>query len=113
MMISSRIWAMLHPATSCSHVASETVAVSWSSSTSLISTCSRSDHNTLSTVPLIVSSSCASALQEAGIVQQHEDASYTLTREGANLLRALAPLNDWALDWVERERLRNDRNEMS
>ena len=52
-------------------------------------------------------------LQEAGIVQQNEDATYTLTQEGTHLLRALAPLNDWALDWAERERLRNDRNERS
>ena len=45
-------------------------------------------------------------LQEAGIVQQNEDADYTLTQEGIHLLRALATLNDWALDWAERERSR-------
>lgn len=49
-------------------------------------------------------------LQEAGIVQQNEDADYTLTREGTTLLQSLAPLNDWALHWAEREHLHNDRH---
>jgi DNA-binding HxlR family transcriptional regulator len=42
-------------------------------------------------------------LQEAGIIQQNEDAGYTLTPEGATLLHYLAPLNDWALRWADRE----------
>ena len=49
-------------------------------------------------------------LQEAEIVQQNEDADYTLTQEGTILLRSLAPLNDWALHWAERERLQNGRD---
>ncbi len=44
-----------------------------------------------------------SELQEAGIVEQNEQADYTLTQEGAILLHTLAPLNDWALRWAERE----------
>jgi DNA-binding HxlR family transcriptional regulator len=52
-------------------------------------------------------------LQEAGIVQQNEDADYTLTQDGLTLLQSLAPLNDWALHWAKRERLQNDRHEMS
>lgn len=52
-------------------------------------------------------------LQEAGIVQQNEDADYMLTQNGMTLLQSLAPLNDWALHWAERERLQHDRNEMS
>ena len=52
-------------------------------------------------------------LQEAGIVQQNEDANYMLTQNGMTLLQSLAPLNDWALHWAERERLQHDRNEMS
>ena len=49
-------------------------------------------------------------LQETGIVQQNEDADYTLTQEGIILLRSLAPLNDWALHWADRERLQLDRD---
>lgn len=49
-------------------------------------------------------------LQEAGIVQQNEDTTYTLTQEGTTLLRSLASLNDWALHWAERERLQQDEN---
>lgn len=49
-------------------------------------------------------------LQEAEIVQQNESGTYALTREGLDLLQALAPLNDWACHWAERERLHNDRN---
>lgn len=52
-------------------------------------------------------------LQEAGIVQQNEGADYTLTQDGITLLQSLAPLNDWAFHWAERERLQNDRHEMS
>jgi len=52
-------------------------------------------------------------LQEAEIVQQNEDADYMLTQNGMTLLQSLAPLNDWALHWAERERLQDDRNEMS
>lgn len=48
-------------------------------------------------------------LQEAGIVQQNEDAHYTLTQEGTILLQSLTPLNDWALHWAERERLQHDQ----
>jgi DNA-binding HxlR family transcriptional regulator len=44
-------------------------------------------------------------LQEAGIVLQNEDTEYTLTTEGATLLHYLAPLNDWALQWANRERV--------
>ena len=33
-----------------------------------------------------------------------EDARYALTAEGADLLQCLAPLNDWATRWAERER---------
>lgn len=49
-----------------------------------------------------------SELQEAGIIQQNEQASYMLTQEGVLLLRTLAPLNDWALRWAERERVPPD-----
>ena len=48
-------------------------------------------------------------LQEAGIVQQNEDATYILTQEGTTLFQSLAPLNDWALHWAERERLQQDQ----
>jgi DNA-binding HxlR family transcriptional regulator len=44
-------------------------------------------------------------LQEAGVVQQDEHAEYSLTPEGTALLHTLAPLNDWALHWAERERM--------
>ena len=47
-------------------------------------------------------------LQEAGIAQQNEDATYSLTQEGTTLLQSLAPLNDWAQNWAERERLPRD-----
>jgi DNA-binding HxlR family transcriptional regulator len=47
-------------------------------------------------------------LQEAGIVQQNEDADYMLTQNGTTLLQSLAPLNDWAQNWAERERLPRD-----
>ena len=40
-------------------------------------------------------------LQDARIVQQNEDADYTLTQEGVALLQSLAPLNDWAFHWAE------------
>jgi DNA-binding HxlR family transcriptional regulator len=48
-------------------------------------------------------------LREAGIVWHDEDAAYALTQEGADLLGALAPLNDWALRWAEREHPRSSR----
>jgi DNA-binding HxlR family transcriptional regulator len=47
-------------------------------------------------------------LQKAGIVRQNEDATYSLTQEGTTLLQSLAPLNDWAQNWAERERLQHD-----
>lgn len=47
-------------------------------------------------------------LQETGIVQQNEDADYTLTQDGTTLLRSLAPLNDWALHWAKREHLQHE-----
>lgn len=49
-----------------------------------------------------------SELQEAGIIQQNEQAYYMLTQEGVLLLHSLAPLNDWALRWAERERVPPD-----
>jgi DNA-binding HxlR family transcriptional regulator len=49
-------------------------------------------------------------LQEAGIVEQNKDADYKLTQDGNTLLQSLAPLNDWALHWAERERLQHDRH---
>ncbi len=48
-------------------------------------------------------------LQEADIVLQNERGMYTLTPEGLHLLQALAPLNEWALHWAERERLHLDQ----
>jgi len=48
-------------------------------------------------------------LQEAGIVEQNEDADYSLTQRGTLLLRDLAPLNDWALHWAEYQRLQHER----
>jgi DNA-binding HxlR family transcriptional regulator len=48
-------------------------------------------------------------LQEAGIVQQNEDATYSLTKAGTTLLHSLAPLNDWAQNWAEHERLQQDQ----
>jgi DNA-binding HxlR family transcriptional regulator len=47
-------------------------------------------------------------LQEAEIVQQNEDATYSLTQEGTVLLHSLAPLTDWAQRWAERERMSHD-----
>jgi DNA-binding HxlR family transcriptional regulator len=52
-------------------------------------------------------------LQDAGIVQQNEGGSYILTQEGIDLLQALAPFNDWALRWAERERLSHERDSKS
>jgi DNA-binding HxlR family transcriptional regulator len=49
-------------------------------------------------------------LQEAGIIQQNEDAGYTLTPEGGTLLHYLAPLHGWALRWAERELANHERN---
>jgi hypothetical protein len=47
-------------------------------------------------------------LQEADIIRQSERGMYTLTPEGLHLLQALAPLNEWALLWAERERSHQD-----
>lgn len=47
-------------------------------------------------------------LQEAGIVQRNEDATYNLTQEGTLLLQSLAPLQEWALRWAERDCLPHD-----
>jgi DNA-binding HxlR family transcriptional regulator len=41
-------------------------------------------------------------LRDAGIVNVHAGEGYTLTREGHALLRALAPLHEWAARWGER-----------
>ena len=41
-------------------------------------------------------------LSEAGIVEQSDDQAYGLSPEGAALLRALEPLNEWAARWGER-----------
>lgn len=48
-------------------------------------------------------------LQEADIVRQSEQGMYALTPEGLHLLQALAPLNEWALRWAERERSHHDQ----
>ena len=42
-------------------------------------------------------------LEEADIVQQNEEGTYTLTQEGFDLLQLLTPLNGWAHRWAERE----------
>ncbi len=39
-------------------------------------------------------------LREAGIVEAGEPSGYGLTREGADLLVALAPLHGWAERWA-------------
>jgi DNA-binding HxlR family transcriptional regulator len=41
-------------------------------------------------------------LREAGVVEVHEEEGYKLTAEGEALLRALAPLHEWAARWGER-----------
>jgi DNA-binding HxlR family transcriptional regulator len=41
-------------------------------------------------------------LREAGVLAQEEGAGYQLTREGAGLLAALAPLDGWARQWARR-----------
>jgi DNA-binding HxlR family transcriptional regulator len=41
-------------------------------------------------------------LREAGVVEVHEQEGYKLTAEGEALLRALAPLHEWAARWGER-----------
>jgi DNA-binding HxlR family transcriptional regulator len=40
-------------------------------------------------------------LQEAGIVLQDGQGSYTLSPDGRELFKALAPLHDWAQRWAE------------
>ena len=39
-------------------------------------------------------------LREAGLVEHADDVGYRTTRSGASLLRALAPLQDWAREWA-------------
>ncbi|HEY8154422.1 MAG TPA: helix-turn-helix domain-containing protein [Myxococcota bacterium] len=39
-------------------------------------------------------------LREAGVLAQREGDGYRLTRQGAGLLAALAPLYAWAKDWA-------------
>jgi DNA-binding HxlR family transcriptional regulator len=39
-------------------------------------------------------------LREAGVLAQREADGYRLTREGAALLAALAPLDAWAKSWA-------------
>ena len=41
-------------------------------------------------------------LREAGVVEVHAQEGYKLTAEGEALLRALAPLHEWAARWGER-----------
>lgn len=41
-------------------------------------------------------------LRDAGVLAQREGEGYALTREGAALLAALAPLDAWAKDWSRR-----------
>ena len=42
-------------------------------------------------------------LRQTGIVALHESGGYTVTAEGLSLLRSLAPLDDWARRWGQRE----------
>jgi len=42
-------------------------------------------------------------LQDAGIVMRDNNGEYTLSKEGAELLQALAPLQEWANSWAIRE----------
>lgn len=42
-------------------------------------------------------------LQEAGIVTRNSNGEYFLTKEGLELLQALAPLQEWANSWAIRE----------
>jgi DNA-binding HxlR family transcriptional regulator len=41
-------------------------------------------------------------LREAGIVEAFSEGGYALTEEGASLLYALAPIEDWAIRWTRR-----------
>ena len=41
-------------------------------------------------------------LRDAGIVATDPAGGYGLTEEGHSLLRALAPVNDWAKHWAKR-----------
>jgi len=41
-------------------------------------------------------------LREAGVLAPHEGDGYRLTRDGAGLLAALAPLDAWAKGWARR-----------
>lgn len=42
-------------------------------------------------------------LRQTGIVALHDSGGYTVTADGLSLLRSLAPLDDWAKRWGERE----------
>jgi DNA-binding HxlR family transcriptional regulator len=46
-------------------------------------------------------------LREAGILELRDREGYACTEHGAVLLRALAPLNDWAIAWGRRTRNRS------
>jgi DNA-binding HxlR family transcriptional regulator len=42
-------------------------------------------------------------LRDAGIVVTSADVGYRLTADGAGLLDALAPLNDWSRNWARNQ----------
>ena len=42
-------------------------------------------------------------LQKVGIVTRDNKGEYSLSKEGLELLQALAPLQDWACSWAIRE----------
>lgn len=42
-------------------------------------------------------------LRQSGIVALQESGGYMVTAEGLSLLRSLAPLDEWAKRWAERE----------
>lgn len=50
-------------------------------------------------------------LQEAGIVTRNSNGEYFLTKEGLELLQALAPLQEWANSWEIRENASNEYNQ--
>jgi len=41
-------------------------------------------------------------LRDRGVIELSDRAGYALTRSGAELLRAIAPLNRWAKAWARR-----------
>lgn len=51
-----------------------------------------------------------SELQEAGIVTRDIKGDYLLTKEGGELLHALAPLQEWASEWAVRENTSTERD---